>query len=55
LVTAKRQRTIEETDKKDDDDTMVDEDPDITGVNMKGPSSEALGKMTNYRELLNGF
>jgi replication fork protection complex subunit Tof1/Swi1 len=52
LVIAQRQRIIEETDKKEEaDDAVVDEDPDISTVlRMKGPSSEALGKLTDYRK-----
>jgi replication fork protection complex subunit Tof1/Swi1 len=57
LVIAQRQRLVEETDNKDDtDDGMVDEDPDISTVaKMKGPSSEALGKMTDYRKYFDEF
>jgi replication fork protection complex subunit Tof1/Swi1 len=53
LVIAQRERITVETDNKDDEDALADEDPDISTVaKMKGPSSEALGKMTDYRALL---
>ena len=53
MVIAQRQRIIEQTDNKDDKDGVLDdEDPDIgTVATMQGPSSEALSKMTDYREL----
>ncbi|KAF8237621.1 timeless-domain-containing protein [Tricholoma matsutake] len=45
LVVAQRRRIVEETDNNDDSE----EDPDISTIaKMKGPSSEALGKMTDY-------
>jgi hypothetical protein len=50
LAIAQRQKIVAEMDNEDEGDAMADEDPEISTVaKMKRPSSEALGKMTDYR------
>lgn len=54
---AQRQRIVEETDNKDDNEdvTISEDSDDNTTTKLTGPSSEALSKMTDYRELANLF
>jgi replication fork protection complex subunit Tof1/Swi1 len=53
VVIAQRERIILETDNKDDEEDLVINKEDISTVaGMKGPSSEALGKMTDYRAFI---
>src|ERR1700722_18004610 len=48
VVVQKRQRIIDETDRNDDEDVRED----IEDVPKTGPSTEALAKLTDYREWL---
>jgi hypothetical protein len=51
LVVTHRKNLIEETDAKDAENTLDEDDADATtALKLKGPSSEALSKMTDYRE-----
>jgi replication fork protection complex subunit Tof1/Swi1 len=52
LVIAQRQRIIEETDAKDNDDLLEDDNETNRNVTLKldAPSNEALAKLTDYCE-----
>jgi hypothetical protein len=52
LVIAQRQRIIEETDAKDNDDLLEDDNETNRNATLKldAPSNEALAKLTDYCE-----
>ncbi|KAF8064919.1 timeless protein-domain-containing protein [Lyophyllum atratum] len=52
LVIAQRQRIIDATDAKDDDAELLDDDDDgvaAEALRLKGPSAEAMAKITDYQ------
>lgn len=51
VVIDQRKRIIEETDIKDDDPFLEDGDEDVAAaLTLKGPSSEAVARLTDYRK-----
>lgn len=52
LVIEQRKRIIDETDARDDDDALLDDEDlgSATALKLNGPSSDAIAKITDYCE-----